>query len=121
MTAVVKNIIIIGGSVIMAFFIINSIIQTKNNNKIIKELTKIENYNLREEKYIETINTLKNNLMGKDSSIAVLQEKNTTLAYSILKLEKIKTIKKDGTFIEIKNINNYTINELDSFFTNRFK
>jgi hypothetical protein len=120
-TAAVKNIIIVCVSVIVGFFIINGFIQNKNNKKINKELAKIERYKLKEAKYIDVIKGLKNNLLTKDTVIAVLEEKANELSYSIWKLEQIKTTKRDGTIIEIKNIDTFDAHELDSFFTNRFK
>lgn len=106
------------GVILIYFF--NFFMENISGKKITNEYTNIEKYRKTIKEYENIIIELKSNTLQQDSLINSLSNTNDSLAYTIVNLEKIKIIKKDGTAVKLQVIDNLSINELDSFFTSRF-
>ena len=106
------------GVILIYFF--NFFMENISGKKITNEYTNIEKYRKTIKEYENIIIELKSNALQQDSLINSLSNINDSLAYTIVNLEKIKIIKKDGTAVKLQVIDNLSINELDSFFTSRF-
>tara|TARA_R110001632_G_scaffold214003_1_gene340587 strand:+ start:706 stop:1086 length:381 start_codon:yes stop_codon:yes gene_type:complete len=121
--AVVKQFGIAIGVVIIGVILLysfNFFMENISGKKIINEYTNIEKYRKTIKEYENIIIELKSSTLQQDSLINSLSNINDSLAYTIVNLEKIKIIKKDGTAVKLQVIDNLSINELDSFFTSRF-
>tara|TARA_R110001606_G_scaffold174740_2_gene321327 strand:- start:2556 stop:2936 length:381 start_codon:yes stop_codon:yes gene_type:complete len=121
--AVVKQFGIAIGVVIIGVILLysfNFFMENISGKKIINEYTNIEKYRKTIKEYENIIIELKSSTLQQDSLINSLLNTNDSLAYTIVNLEKIKIIKKDGTAVKLQVIDNLSINELDSFFTSRF-
>ena len=106
------------GVILIYFF--NFFMENISGKKITNEYTNIEKYRKTIKEYENIIIELKSNALQQDSLINSLLNTNDSLEYTIVNLEKIKIIKKDGTAVKLQVIDNLSINELDSFFTSRF-
>ena len=111
------GVVIIGVILLYSF---NFFMENISGKKIINEYTNIEKYRKTIKEYENIIIELKSSTLQQDSLINSLLNTNDSLAYTIVNLEKIKIIKKDGTAVKLQVIDNLSINELDSFFTSRF-
>lgn len=110
--------VLIIGVILIYFF--NFFMENISGKKIVNEYTNIEKYKKTIKEYENIIIELKSNTLQQDSLINSLSNTNDSLEYTIVNLEKIKIIKKDGTAVKLQVIDNLSINELDSFFTSRF-
>ena len=110
--------VLIIGVILIYFF--NFFMENISGKKIVNEYTNIEKYKKTIKEYENIIIELKSNTLQQDSLINSLSNTNDSLEYTIVNLEKIKIIKKDGTAVKLQVIDNLSINELDSFFTSIF-
>lgn len=112
--------IIIGILSVTIIILFSLIISSKNNSKNIqKELNKIKQYEFVINSYKDKINKIDKLINEKDSIIFDYKNENIKLQKQIKNLENKKQIKKDETFVKINNVNDMSISNIDSFFSDR--
>lgn len=119
MTNKLKLIIIVVCFALLTVVISGSIIGV-NNTKINKDYIKIDKHNTVITKVTNKVDSLENLLSEEKEALIALEQRNTELLLYIEDIEKIKTTKKDGVIIKNQIISTLSVNELDSFFADRF-
>lgn len=105
---------------LVLLIIISSIFLFINQKRQLREYDNIEKNKQKIIVYEAKVDSLITLYQSKQLIIDSLEVENIKLSTILSKLEEIKKIEKDGTVVKIQAIDNFSVNELDSFFSDRY-